>query len=172
MTLMSLEAIPSLVFLRCCISPAILWAKNSIGRCRTFHMYVVAPIDENLPSILRLLIADMKLTTIKTIDITDKEAIKGMNHRGLLPVKILSKKILEYPDSMIPDMAIITDVITENAIACPVPSNLSLIKEDILKGEPEGSKSSEGSNIRTTPVKPSSNLSMDIVIRPLAGSLT
>ena len=97
------------------------------------------------------------------IPIKASAIIKGINHSGFTPVSSLSRKILENAGLIIPIRLEIILVSITKATATAEPFILSLAKDIIDLGLPEGSKLSPGSNIRQIPVKDSSKTFIETV---------
>ena len=90
-----LPAIEALEPCLCCISPAILCEKNSIGMRSTFHINAELPVTASLPLILRDHTVCIRLTIICSADSADSAIINGISQSGFCPVRILSINILE-----------------------------------------------------------------------------
>jgi len=94
-----------------------------------------------------------------------------INQSLYLFIKKLSIKILEKAGIKMPGITRSSPVKTQNSSAPQEPASRDLREINILGFLPEGLKFSFFSNVKTIPVKPSSNSSILIFRGPEAGSL-
>ena len=155
---------------RCCISPAILCEKNSMGIRSTFHIYVVLPIAAILPLILREYIVCAHETIISSTASPIITPVKGMSQSRLIPERSLSMKMPDITGLMIPNIYEIIVVSITKATAAPAPIRRFLANSTVLFLFPLGLKSGPGTGTTVTPVKDLSNSSGPTLTNPLAGS--
>ena len=126
--------------------------KNFIGRRSTFHIYDIFPTTAILPFIFSEYTACIHDAMICTAETPASPTMKGRSQAASRPVSSLSIKTREKPDRIIPVIELMSVVMVTKATAADAPFRRAFANSAMLFGLPPGTKASDGSNIRHTPV--------------------
>ena len=144
--------------------------KNSMGRCRTFHMNDELDTTAIFPSRRSMYMAFSTSTTMRTAPTAISKAMKGYSHSGFFPPSSRSMNTWESAGLMMPTTAVTAAVMATNASAAREPCRRGPPNSHTARGLPLGWKSGPGTKRSMTPVKAASNSSSVTVTSPRAGS--
>ena len=134
-------------------SPAMRCEKNSMGRCRTFHMNDELDTTAILPSRRSRYMAFSTSTTMRTAPTAISKAMKGYSHSGFFPPSSRSMNTWESAGLMMPTTAVTAAVMATNASAAREPCRRGPTNSHTDRGLPLGWKSGPGTKRSMTPVK-------------------
>lgn len=122
-------------------SPAMRCEKNSMGRCRTFHMNDELDTTAILPSRRSRYMAFSTSTTMRTAPTAISKAMKGYSHSGFFPPSSRSMNTWESAGLMMPTTAVTAAVMATNASAAREPCRRGPTNSHTDRGLPLGWKS-------------------------------